>query len=33
VERWRQDDQVNYFDFFEPAALAYGYKTPNGKEP
>ena len=33
VDRWRQDDGVNYFDFFEPASQAYGYDTPNGKEP
>jgi len=32
VDRWKQDNGVNYFDFFEPAALAYGYETPNGRE-
>ena len=33
VDRWRQDHEANYFDFFEPAALAYGYDVPNGREP
>lgn len=26
VERWKQDKGTHYFDFFEPAMLAYGYK-------
>ncbi len=28
VDRWRQDDGVNYFDFLEPAMRAYGYPLP-----
>jgi len=28
VERWPQDDGVNYFDFFAPAMREYGYKIP-----
>lgn len=28
VGRYLQDDGVNYFDFFEPAMLAYGYESP-----
>jgi len=32
VDRWQQDNGVNYFDFFEPAARAYGYEHPDGRE-
>jgi len=28
VDRWKQDDGVNYFDFFEPAMREYGYEIP-----
>lgn len=28
VERWKHDDGVNYFDFFEPAMKEYGYLIP-----
>ncbi|MCA9984009.1 MAG: sulfotransferase [Anaerolineales bacterium] len=28
VERYRQDDGVNYFDFFAPAMREYGYEIP-----
>jgi hypothetical protein len=28
VDRWKQDDGVNYFDFFEPAMVEYGYELP-----
>jgi len=28
VGRYLQDDEVNYFDFFEPAMRAYGYEIP-----
>lgn len=28
VDRWRQDDGVNYFDFFAPAMREYGYALP-----
>jgi len=28
VERWRQDDGVNYFNFFAPAMREYGYEIP-----
>ena len=28
VDRWRQDDGVNYFDFFAPAMREYGYEIP-----
>ncbi len=30
INRWRQDEGVNYFDFFEPAMRAYGYAIPEG---
>ncbi len=29
VERWRYDEGVNYFDFFEPAMREYGYEIPD----
>ena len=28
VDRWKQDDGVNYYDFFEPAMVDYGYEIP-----
>jgi hypothetical protein len=28
VDRWKHDDGVNYFDFFEPAMREYGYEIP-----
>ncbi|MBZ0294599.1 MAG: sulfotransferase [Anaerolineae bacterium] len=28
IDRWKQDDSVNYFDFFEPAMRKYGYAIP-----
>ena len=28
VGRWKQDDQVNYFDFFAPAMVQYQYELP-----
>ena len=28
IGRYRQDDGVNYYDFFEPAMRAYGYEIP-----
>ena len=27
LNRWKSDDGVNYFDFFEPAMKAHGYET------
>lgn len=28
VDRWKQDDGVNYFDFFAPVMTEYGYEIP-----
>jgi len=28
VDRWKKDDGVNYYDFFEPAMQEYGYEIP-----
>ena len=28
INRWRHDDGVNYFDFFEPAMREYNYEIP-----
>lgn len=28
VNRWKEDDGVNYFDFFEPAMRKYSYEIP-----
>jgi hypothetical protein len=28
VDRWKLDNGVNYFDFFEPAMIEYGYEIP-----
>jgi len=28
LDRWKTDDDVNYFDFFEPAMREYGYEIP-----
>ena len=28
VGRYKADEGVNYFDFFEPAMIAYGYERP-----
>jgi len=28
VDRWKTDKGVNYFDFFKPAMLEYGYEMP-----
>jgi len=28
VDRWRQDQGVNYYDFFAPAMTEYGYEVP-----
>lgn len=28
VDRWKDDDGVNYFDFFEPAMREYNYEIP-----
>ena len=28
INRWRTDEGVNYFDFFEPAMREYGYEIP-----
>jgi hypothetical protein len=28
VDRWKHDEGVNYFDFFEPAMKEYGYPIP-----
>lgn len=33
VDRWKTDEGVNYFDFFEPAMLEYGYEMPAGGLP
>lgn len=30
IDRWRHDDGINYFDFFEPAMREYGYEMPEG---
>ena len=30
VDRWKKDDGVNYFDFFEPAMREYNYEIPEG---
>jgi hypothetical protein len=32
IGRWKEDDGVNYFDFFEPAMKTYGYEMPAGLE-
>lgn len=29
VDRWKQDDGVNYFDFFAPAMQEFGYAIPD----
>jgi hypothetical protein len=29
IDRWRQDNGVNYFDFFAPAMREYGYEIPD----
>jgi len=31
VGRWKSDQGVNYFDFFQPAMLKYGYEMPAGE--
>lgn len=31
IDRWKQDEGTSYFDFLEPAAVAYGYETPDGR--
>lgn len=31
VDRWRHDDGINYFDFFEPAMREYGYEAPSAQ--
>jgi hypothetical protein len=31
IDRWKTDDNVNYFDFFEPAMREYKYPMPEGK--
>ena len=28
INRWRRDEGVNYFDFFEPAMREYNYEIP-----
>lgn len=28
VDRWKLDNGVNYYDFFEPAMIEYGYEIP-----
>jgi hypothetical protein len=28
VDRWRQDERINYYDFFGPAMRQYGYDVP-----
>lgn len=28
VDRWKQDDGINYYDFFEPAMREYDYEIP-----
>ena len=28
IERWKTDDDVNYYDFFEPAMQEYNYEIP-----
>jgi hypothetical protein len=28
VGRWKLDQGINYYDFFEPAMLEYGYEVP-----
>jgi hypothetical protein len=30
IDRWKDDDGVNYFDFFAPAMREYGYEIPMG---
>jgi hypothetical protein len=30
IDRYKQDDGVNYYDFFEPAMREYGYPLPEG---
>jgi hypothetical protein len=32
VGRWKLDDGKNYYDFFEPAMLEYGYEIPEEAE-
>ena len=32
VNRWKSDQDVNYFDFFGPAMREYGYEIPPGEE-
>ncbi len=32
IGRWKVDEEVNYFDFFEPAMKAYGYEIPRGQQ-
>ena len=31
VDRWREDRDVNYFDFFEPAMREHGYEIPDAQ--
>ena len=28
INRWRRDEDVNYYEFFEPAMREYGYEMP-----
>ncbi|MBE0699942.1 MAG: hypothetical protein IH586_23700, partial [Anaerolineaceae bacterium] len=28
VNRWKEDEGLNYYDFFEPAMRKYGYEIP-----
>jgi hypothetical protein len=32
VDRWRHDEGINYYDFFEPAMKQYGYEIPGPPE-
>jgi hypothetical protein len=31
IDRWKRDDKVNYFDFFERAMREYGYEIPDAE--
>ncbi len=32
INRWRRDEDVNYFDFLEPAMREYGYEIPPAED-
>ena len=31
IDRWKTDEGVNYFDFFQPSMTKYGYEMPTGE--